>query len=60
MSLNIQYEKYFVLSGESQSELVDNVNKFFTIGWICQGGIAVRDTPDSVRYYQAMVKPFTL
>ena len=29
--LEPQFEKYFVLSGESQSELVDNVNKFFEI-----------------------------
>jgi hypothetical protein len=57
MAREIEFEDYIILSNDSQSQLYKDVAKFFKIGWICQGGVCVFDTPSSVRYYQAMVKP---
>lgn len=57
--LEPQFENYMVISDSNISLLCEDIVKFLKMGWICQGGICVFDTPSSVRYYQAMVKPVT-
>ena len=48
--------KYTILQGDSQSDLMLQVNYAITNGWNPQGSVAVSNTQYGYTFYQAMIK----
>lgn len=50
-------EEYKIVAHDSKSNMEEEIEKLFSEGWICQGGIFIASNPDQIRFTQAMIKP---